>query len=68
MDAQLFGHVKVTVRVPRVLHGQLQVLMTRTLCGLNDEMVRSLRERLEREGLWPLPAPAQPPPKQVWEK
>lgn len=43
----------VMVRLPRVLADLLEQLQERNVTDRGDEVVRAVREYLERNGLWP---------------
>jgi hypothetical protein len=45
------------MRLHPLLRQQLERLAERNATDMTEEVTRAIRERLEREGLWPPPAP-----------
>ncbi len=45
----------ITLRLHAKIRGQLEKLVQQNASTINDEIRRAIRERLEREGLWPPP-------------
>lgn len=49
------------VRIPEVLAEQLDSLAKRKVTNVTQEVIRAVREMLERESLWPPPEPPAKP-------